>query len=138
KADLDGAKSRLDAARAQWDKERQLAVTAAAKWAQERDRASAELESLRAAAASPSGSAAQRPFVLAEARFRAADAWSNSLTQQVRILTVLITVYYERILEAWQWRYAALSEDNADSRERARTQLGELVDYLQAWESRTR
>ncbi|HYI86500.1 MAG TPA: mechanosensitive ion channel domain-containing protein [Burkholderiales bacterium] len=138
KADLEGAKSRLDAARAQWAKDLQLAVTEAAKRARERERAAAELDSLRAAVAGRTASPEQRPLVLAEARFRAADAWSNSLTQQVRILTVLTTVYYERILEAWQWRYSALSEGHAGSREWARNQLDELVEYLKAWDSRSK
>jgi hypothetical protein len=42
---------------------------------------------------------------LAEAKLRAADAWSNSLAQEVRILTALMTLYHERILEAWRWKY---------------------------------
>jgi potassium-dependent mechanosensitive channel len=134
KADLDGAKSRLDAARAQWEKDLKLGVAEAAKWARERVRASAELEAMRAAG--PPASPEQRGIALAEARFRAADAWSNSLAQQSRILTVLISVYYERILESWQWRYAALSDGDRNARERARNQLKELVEYLQAWESR--
>lgn len=139
RSDLEGAESRLNVTRAQWDRDLQSALIQAARWAEERERAATELHGARAAV--PRGrdsSGHEYPLRLAEARFRAADVWSNSLAQQVRMLTALMTVYHERIVEAWHWRYAFLSQPNADSRQLARKQLGELVDLLKGWDSRSK
>ena len=137
-ADVDGARSRLDAARAQWEKGQQVALAESAKWAQEREDAAAELASVRARRPARDSTSHERVLRLAEARFRAAEAWSNSLAQQVRILTVLATLYYERIAEAWHWRYAAMSGDDPDARRSASRKLNELVEYLRGWDSRSK
>lgn len=139
KADVESAQARLDAARAQWDRDLQAAIRETGRWQKERETAIAELEARRAALRANHDSAGHDyPLRLAEARLRAADAWNNSLAQQIRILTPLVTVYHDRIAEAWQWRYEALSGGDASTREVARRQLVELVEYLKGWDSRSR
>jgi small-conductance mechanosensitive channel len=138
RADVEGAESRLDATRAQWDRDLQVALAYAARWAEERERAAAALQSARADVPLGRDSSGHAYTLrLAEARARAADAWSNSVAQQVRILTSLMTIYHDRIVDAWHWRYAVLSQPDSDSRRRARGQLDELVEFLRGWDGRS-
>ncbi|MGZ8197449.1 MAG: mechanosensitive ion channel family protein, partial [Burkholderiales bacterium] len=103
----------------------------------EREQASKALEAMRASPAAAANLPGQEQELgLAEARFRAAEAWGHSLRQQVRILTVLVTLYHDRILEAWDWRYTVLAGEDADARQRARKQLDEVIEYLRGWSNR--
>ncbi|MGZ9066625.1 MAG: mechanosensitive ion channel domain-containing protein [Burkholderiales bacterium] len=137
KSDLNEARTLLDAARAQREKELQSLLAAGNRWAREREQASKALEAMRASPAAAAKLPGQEQELrLAEARFRAAEAWSHSLRQQVRILTVLVTLYHDRILEAWDWRYTVLAGEDADARQRARKQLDEVIEYLRGWSNR--
>lgn len=131
KSDLEEARKRLGAARAQQEKELQSLVAASVGQERERVKALKVLEALRSAR--PAAQA--RALNVAEAIFNAADARTRSLSNQIRILTVLVTVYYQDMLDAWERRYAVLAGDDPAARLRAKQQIDEMIDYLTGWET---
>ena len=137
KADVEEAGRRLETRRAERERELQSLLQATARSRQERDGAATALEALRAAG----GSAKKSPerdqaLALAEARLHAAEVRVQSEGQQVRILTVLSSLYHSMVLESWSWRYTVLAGTDPAARQEARQRLVELTEYLALWENR--
>ena len=137
KADVEEAGRRLEARRAQRERELQSLLEATARSRQERDQAATALEALRAAGSSAKKSpGGDRAVLLAEARLRSAEVRVQSEGQQVRILTMLANLYHGMVLESWGWRYTVLAGTDPGARQEARQRLVGLTEYLSLWENR--
>jgi small-conductance mechanosensitive channel len=137
KANVEEARRRLESLRDQREKELQSLLELSRRRLWERDIAARELEAIRSADIQNEKSPErEQERKLADARFRAADVRVHSLGQQIRILTVLVNIYHSMAVSSWELRYAILTGEDPDARQKARQQLAETTTYLKAWNSR--
>lgn len=137
KADVEEARRRLEGLRDQREKELQSLLELSRRRLWERDVAGRDLAALRAAGAQSERSPErEQALKVAEARFRSAEVRVQSLGQQIRILTVLVNIYHSMAVSSWELRYAILTGEDPDARQKARQQLAETTSYLKAWNSR--
>lgn len=132
-ADVATMRARLEELRQSRQKQLDSLVAARAREARVRDQAQRAVDKLRGAQASAPAEKRNRLLQIAEARLRASQVRMESLQQQAHLMSVLVTVYYQMLLDAWKQRYVALVGDDADARQAAKTRLVESADDLKAW-----